>query len=279
MKLRFAVKTHHWIHILNCTQCTRFRFCLFLSFHFLSRLWVDVFFLFLSLPDPWRPEAGHSCCLRLPQPITVPAETRAAQTPVIFHSSVLEPNILSLSTDSLSLLLYDVGQSLLLRFFPSFSLQLAYLIFLCSSLMPFSKSCCLALFWTVCHALFLVQDPGNCMGSAWCFKRVNRSFCDIRIKTQFLFLMWCDDSMWSVTNSAILPSGHVRMTIFVISFTYQWETQHFLRVMLVLITKYIRLIILNVWYNFTIPLYKTSHVSGLHILCTANALFSLIHLC
>ncbi len=79
------------------------------------------FFLFLSLSDPWRPEAGHSCCLRLPQPITVPAETRAAQTPVIFHSSVLEPNILSLSTDSLSLLLYDVGRSLLLRFFPSFS--------------------------------------------------------------------------------------------------------------------------------------------------------------
>ncbi len=79
------------------------------------------FFFHLSLPDPWRPEAGYSCCLRLPQPITVPAETRAAQTPVIFHSSVLEPNILSLSTDSLLLLLYDIGRSLLLRFFPSFS--------------------------------------------------------------------------------------------------------------------------------------------------------------
>ncbi len=35
--------------------------------------------------------------------------------------SVLEPNILSLSTDSLLLLLYDIGRSLLLRFFPSFS--------------------------------------------------------------------------------------------------------------------------------------------------------------
>lgn len=168
MKLRFAVKTHHWIHILNCTHCTLFWFCLFLSFFFLSH---ELFFFppSVSLPDPWRPEAGHSCCLHLPQPITVPAETRAAQTPVILHSSVLERNILSLSTDSPTPPLWRwLIASYLDSFMPS--LQLAYQISLCSILMPFSKSCCPALFWTLHHDSIRVQDPGNWMVSAWCLK-------------------------------------------------------------------------------------------------------------
>ncbi len=188
MKLRFAVKTPldtypqlHSLHPFLVLSLPLFPFSI------MALSWC--FFLHLSLPDPWRPEAGYSCCLRLPQPITVPAETRAAQTPVIFHSLSWNPiYFLSPLTHSYSSCMTLADRSYLGSFLPS--LQLAYLIYLCSSLMPFSKSCCLALFWTVCHALFLVQDSGNCMGSVWCFKRVNRSFCDIRIKAQFLFLMW-----------------------------------------------------------------------------------------
>lgn len=269
MKLRFAVKTHHWIHILNSTLCTLFWFCLFLSFHFLLWLWADVFFLHLSLPDPWRPEAGHSCCLRLPQPITVPAETRAAQRPVIFHSSVLEPNTLSPLTHSYSSCMTLADRSYLGFFLPS--LQLAYLIYLCSSRMPFSKSCCLALFWTVSSFI-------SCSG----FRKLYG--ISVMLQTGEEVILWsiCDTILVFDVMIQCEAWQIVQFCLRVMSeWPYLWyvltNSGNFLRVMLVLITKYIRLITLNVWYSFTIPLYKTSHTSGLHILCTANALFSLIH--
>ncbi len=189
MKLRFAVKTHHWIHILNCTHCTLFWFYLFLSFHFLLWLWADVFFsISLYLTPGGLKQAIHAVCVchnqlqfqqRPEQPRHLSSSTPLSWNPIHFLSPL---------THSYSSCMTLADRSYLGSFLPS--LQLAYLIYLCSSLMPFSKSCCLALFWTVCHALFLVQDSGNCMGSVWCFKRVNRSFCDIRIKAQFLFLMW-----------------------------------------------------------------------------------------
>lgn len=183
MKLRFAVKTHHWIHILNCTHCTLFWFCLFLSFFFLSH---ELFFFPFHL-STWPLEAWSRPFMLSASATTNYSSSRDQSSPDTCHLPLLCPGTQYTFSLHWLPLTTPLWRWLIAFYLDSFilSLQLAYQISLCSILMPFSKSCCPALFWTLHHDSFRVQDPGNWMVSAWCLKTgervrpVNRSYCDI----------------------------------------------------------------------------------------------------
>lgn len=223
------------------------------------------FFFFFSVSLYLTPgglkQAIHAVCVchnqlqfqqRPAQPRHLSSSTLLSWNPIYFLSP------LSPLTHSHSSCMTLADRSYLGSFLPS--LQLAYLISLCSSLMPFSKSCCLALFWTVCHALFLVQDPGN--------------WISVMLQTGEQVILWYQDQNTIFVFDVMIQCEAWQIVQFYLQVMSEWPYLWYVlttsgklsifSVMLVLITKYIRLIIFNVWYNFTVPLYKTSHVSGLH---------------